>query len=100
LNAATGISSSTQRAWSATQSASIGLTSSTPMVSWTVIAVTTDSGWQPMLESVMMSDCRPAPPLGSVAANTRTMGGRSAMRKELEAPARLVAAGRFDRIRF
>ncbi len=40
----------------------------------------TDSGWQPMLESVMMSACRPAPPLGSDAAKTSTMGGRSGIR--------------------
>ena len=55
--------------------ASSGITSSTPVVSWTVIAVTTDSGWQPMLASVRMSACSPAPPLGSVAAKTRTIGG-------------------------
>ena len=49
-----------------------------------VTAVTTDSGWQPMLDNVMMSACSPAPPLGSVAAKTRTMGGRSDMRKGLQ----------------
>ena len=75
LNTATGMSSSTQRAWSATHSASSGNTSSTPTVSCTVTAVTTDSAWQPMLESVRMSACRPAPPLGSVAANVSTIGG-------------------------
>ena len=32
-----------------------------------------------MLESDMMSACSPAPPLGSDAAKTRTMGGRSGM---------------------
>ena len=40
-----------------------------------VTAVTTDNGWQPMLASVIMSACRPAPPLGSVAANASTIGG-------------------------
>ncbi len=75
LNAATGMSSSTQRAWSATHSASSAITSSTPMVSWIVTAVTTDKGWQPMLASVSMSACKPAPPLGSVAANASTIGG-------------------------
>ena len=50
---------------------------STPRVSCTVIAVTTDSGWQPMLANVRMSACRPAPPEGSDAANVITMGGKS-----------------------
>ena len=75
LNASTGMSSSRQRAWSATQSASIGSTPSTPSVSCTVIAVITDSGWQPMLASVSMSACMPAPPEGSDAAKVRTSGG-------------------------
>ena len=48
---------------------------STPAESCTVRAVTTDSGWQPMLDRVMMSACRPAPPEGSEAANTMTIGG-------------------------
>jgi hypothetical protein len=48
---------------------------STPRVSCTVIAVTTDSGWQPMLANVRMSACSPAPPVGSDAANVSTMGG-------------------------
>ena len=42
LNASTGMSSSRQRAWSATHSASIAWIASTPRVSCTVIAVTTD----------------------------------------------------------
>ena len=50
---------------------------STPRVSCTVIAVTTDSGWQPMLANVRMSACRPAPPVGSDAANVSTIGGKS-----------------------
>ena len=75
LNASTGMSSSRQRAWSATQSASIGSTPSTPVVSCTVSAVTTESGWQPMLASVSRSACMPAPPDGSEAANVSTTGG-------------------------
>ena len=47
------------------------------MVSCTVIAVITDSGWQPMLASVRISACMPAPEVGSVAENTNTMGGVS-----------------------
>ena len=74
LNASTGMSSSRQRAWSATHSASSASMPSTPRVSCTVIAVTTDSGWQPMLASVKRSACRPAPPDGSDAANVSTMG--------------------------
>ena len=35
-----------------------------------------------MLESVMMSACSPAPPLGSDAANTSTIGGRSGIEGE------------------
>jgi len=50
---------------------------STPRVSCTVIAVTTDKGWQPMLANVRMSACSPAPPEGSDAANVSTMGGKS-----------------------
>ena len=53
------------------------LDASTPRVSCTVIAVTTDNGWQPMLANVRMSACRPAPPEGSDAANVSTMGGNS-----------------------
>jgi hypothetical protein len=75
LNAATGMSSSRARAWSATQSASSGRTPSTPAVSCTVIAVTTESGWQPRLARVKMSACSPAPPVGSEAANVSTIGG-------------------------
>ncbi len=60
-----------------THSASSAWTPSTPIVSCTVIAVTTDSGWQPMLASVRMSACKPAPPDGSVAAKVRTRGGNS-----------------------
>ena len=45
-------------------------------VSCTVSAVTTDSGWQPMLASVRRSACRPAPPDGSEAANVSTIGGK------------------------
>jgi len=44
-------------------------------VSCTVMAVITDNGWQPMLASVKMSACKPAPPDGSVAANVSTAGG-------------------------
>ena len=77
LNASTGMSSSRQRAWSATHSASSAWIASTPRVSCTVIAVTTDKGWQPMLANVRMSACRPAPPEGSDAANVSTMGGNS-----------------------
>ena len=40
-------------------------------------AVTTDSGWQPMLDSVRISACMPAPPVGSVAEKTSTIGGVS-----------------------
>src|SRR5512135_61496 len=40
-----------------------------------VMPVTTDRGWQPMLARVRTSACNPAPPLGSVAAKVRTMGG-------------------------
>jgi len=58
-----------------TQSESMAMTPSTPAVSWTVIAVTTDRGWQPRADSVRMSACRPAPLVGSVAANASTMGG-------------------------
>jgi rubredoxin len=68
------MSSSSARAWSATQSASMARASSTPAESCTVSAVSTESGWQPMLDSVMMSAWRPAPPDGSEAANTMTMG--------------------------
>jgi hypothetical protein len=39
------------------------------------MAVTTESGWQPMLARVRISACRPAPLLGSVAANVMTVGG-------------------------
>jgi len=39
-------------------------------VSCTVIAVSTDSGWQPMLASVRMSAWMPAPPEGSDAARS------------------------------
>src|SRR5262245_48797938 len=77
LIASTGTSSSRQRAWSATQSASIASTPSTPAVSCTVSAVTTDSGWQPMLATVSRSACSPAPPDGSEAANESTIGGNS-----------------------
>src|SRR6266699_325038 len=42
LNAATGISSSTKRAWSTTHSGSTACMFSTPAVSWTVIAVITE----------------------------------------------------------
>ena len=77
LNASTGMSSSSWRAWSATQSASIGSTLSTPSVSCTVSAVITDSGWQPMLASVRRSACMPAPPDGSDALNVSTMGGEA-----------------------
>ena len=59
LNASTGMSSSSARAWSATQSASIASMPSTPVVSCTVSAVITDNGWQPMLASVRMSACMP-----------------------------------------
>jgi hypothetical protein len=38
------MSSRMQRAWSATQSGSMARKDSTPAVSWTVSAVTTDSG--------------------------------------------------------
>jgi hypothetical protein len=75
LNAATGTSSSSMRAWSATHSASIARISSTPAVSCTVMAVITDSGWQPMLASVSRSAWMPAPPVGSDAAKLSTSGG-------------------------
>jgi len=45
------------------------------MVSCTVMAVITDSGWQPMLASVRISACRPAPPEGSPAEKASTMRG-------------------------
>src|SRR3989441_3117870 len=77
LMASTGMSSSTQRAWSATQSESIASTPSTPAVSCTVSAVTTEGGWQPMLASVSRSACSPAPLVGSDAANVRTIGGNA-----------------------
>lgn len=48
------------------------------MVSCTVIAVTTDNGWHPKLASVSRSACIPAPPLGSLAAKLKTIGGVSA----------------------
>ena len=48
---------------------------STPSESCTVIAVITDSGWQPMLASVRRSACMPAPPEGSDAAKVSTSGG-------------------------
>jgi len=44
-----------------------------------VIAVTTDNGWQPMLEMVNRSACKPAPPLGSDAAKVITNGNDSDM---------------------
>ena len=75
LKATTGMSSRMQRAWSATQSGSSARKPSTPAVSCTVMAVTTESGWHPMLASVRMSACRPAPEVGSVAAKVRTAGG-------------------------
>jgi len=74
FRAATGMSSSTLRAWSATQMGSRGRKSSTPTVSWTVMVVTTDRGWQPRLVRVRMSACSPAPPVGSLPAKVRTMG--------------------------
>src|SRR5579862_3701465 len=77
LNASTGMSSSSERAWSATQSASIASIASTPIVSCTVSAVITDSGWQPRLERVSRSACTPAPPDGSDAAKARTIGGKA-----------------------
>ena len=40
-----------------------------------VIAVTTDSGWQPMLASVSRSACIPVAPDGSEAAKVSTTGG-------------------------
>ena len=79
LKAAMGMSSRSFLAWSITQSLSIASTSSTPRVSWTVSAVTTESGWHPMLASVRRSACSPAPPVGSEAANVSTMGGREGM---------------------
>jgi hypothetical protein len=75
LNASTGMSSSRQRAWSATHSASIGSTPSMPVVSCTVIAVTTVSAWQPMLASVSRSAWIPPPPEGSDGAKVSTIGG-------------------------
>src|SRR5688572_12376799 len=68
------MSSRMQRAWSATQSGSSGKKDSTPAVSWTVIAVTTESGWHPMLASASKSACKPAPLVGSVAAKVSTAG--------------------------
>jgi hypothetical protein len=44
-------------------------------VSCTVIAVMTDSGWQPMLASVSRSAWMPAPPVGSDAEKQSTSGG-------------------------
>ena len=51
------------------------MTASTPDESWTVTAVTTESAWQPKLVNVSTSAWMPAPPVGSVAAKVRTMGG-------------------------
>src|SRR5436190_19099497 len=76
LNATTGISSSTRRAWSTTHSGSTACRFSTPAVSCTVIAVITESAWQPIAASVSRSACTPAPPVGSAAENASTIGGR------------------------
>src|SRR6478672_4801011 len=86
LNASTGMSSSSWRAWSATHSESIASTLATPSVSCTVIAVITDSGWQPMLASVSRSACSPAPPDGSEPAKVSTMGGVSARSFGMDEP--------------
>src|SRR5215470_8909166 len=75
LNAATGMSSRTRRAWSTTQSASTACRFSTPAVSCTVIAVTTDKAWHPIAVSVSRSACTPAPPVGSAAAKASTIEG-------------------------
>ena len=37
--------------------------------------MTTANGWQPRAHSVSRSACRPAPLVGSVAANVSTIGG-------------------------
>jgi hypothetical protein len=44
-------------------------------VSCAVIAVSTESGWQPRLAMLSRSACNPAPPVGSDAAKARTIGG-------------------------
>ena len=44
-----------------------------------VTAGPSDNGWQPMLEMVSRSACKPAPPLGSVAAKLITNGKDSDM---------------------
>src|SRR6266513_144192 len=75
LKAATRMSSSRCLAWPATQSASTARMPSTPRVSCTVSAVTTESGWHPMPASVKRSACSPAPPVGSDAAKVSTIGG-------------------------
>ncbi len=84
LKAATGMSSSTRRAWRSTHSDSIASRPSTPRVSCTETAVSTDNGWQPRLASVSRSACRPAPPVGSEAAKARTIGGVEDMRGSQE----------------
>ena len=97
LNAATGMSSRSFLAWSTTQSLSIASKSSTPRVSWTVRAVTTERGWQPMLASVRRSACRPAPPVGSEAAKVSTIGGREGMEgKPIRGPHRMSHCGAGD----
>ena len=79
LNAATLVSASRRLACRRTRSAASVSRCSTPLVSCTVSAVTTESGWQPRAASVSKSACRPAPPVGSEAAKVRTIGGDFAM---------------------
>ena len=38
-------------------------------------AVITDNGWHPILAMVSRSACKPAPPVGSLAAKESTIGG-------------------------
>jgi len=59
-----------------------------------VMAVITDSAWQPMLDNVRMSACKPAPPLGSLAAKDSTIGGDWDIetRRAAAAPGTLMSA--------
>lgn len=74
LKAATGMSSSSTRAWSATQSASMSCMSSILAVSPMAIAVTTDRPWQPIAAKEARSACMPTAPTGSVRLMLRTRG--------------------------
>ena len=74
-----GASKYINRAFQASPVAAIFLATAvgafSPFCSCTVIPVTTDRGWQPSAARVSTSACSPAPPVGSVAAKVRTIGG-------------------------